>query len=99
MSLSKFSHCIFKIAIKKNERKNYKFLRLRGLSTESFLAIWLFQCKFLIKKFRAKKCVFFINFCFLKFGLTLCIASFVKLCSFNLIGSIKGGQLKQTQLV
>ena len=48
----KFRYCIFKIAIQK-WKKNYKFRNLRGLSTESFLAIWLSQYKFII----LKKCV------------------------------------------
>ena len=39
---------------KKMEEKN-TFLNLRGLSTGSFLAIWLSQYKFLIKEFLTKR--------------------------------------------
>ena len=52
----KISYCIFKIVIK-NEEKNYKFLNLCCLSTESFLAIWPSQYKFLINEFLIKECV------------------------------------------
>ena len=36
-------------------KNNYKFLNLCGLSTESFLAIWPSQYKFLINEFFIKK--------------------------------------------
>ena len=40
-------------------KKNWKFLNLCGLSTESFLAIWPSQYKFLTNEFLMKKeCVF-----------------------------------------
>ena len=48
-----YSFVFFKCLIRKlNERKNYEFLNLRGLSIERFLVIWLSQCiKFLINEF------------------------------------------------
>ena len=36
-------------------KKNYKFLNLHGLSTESFLGIWLSQYKFLVNEFLINK--------------------------------------------
>ena len=36
------------------KEETVKFLNLRDLSTESFLAIWLYQYKFLIKEFLMK---------------------------------------------
>ena len=53
----KFSYCVFK----ENDRKNFN---LSGLSTESFLAIWLSQDEFVLKKFLIKKCV--VNYVKLK---------------------------------
>ena len=50
----KISYFIFKIMIK-NKEKNYKFLNLGSLSTESFLAIWLSQYKFLTNEYSYKK--------------------------------------------
>ena len=38
--------------------KNYKFLNLCSVSTETFLAIWSSQYKFLINEVLIKKCVF-----------------------------------------
>ena len=44
--------------MKKTKEKIISLIpNLRGGSTESFLAIWLSQYKFLIKEFLAKKCV------------------------------------------
>ena len=40
-----------------NEKKNRKFLNFCGLSTESFLAIWPSQYKFLRNEFRIRMCV------------------------------------------
>ena len=40
------------------KKKKQKFLNLCGLSTESFLAIWPPQYKFLINEFLIKKCDF-----------------------------------------
>ena len=46
--------------MKKNEEKNYKFLNLCSLSTETFLAIWPSQYKFLENEFLIKKSVYFV---------------------------------------
>ena len=44
----KISYCVFKIMILKI-KKDHKFLSLCGLSTQSFLMIWLSQYKFLVQ--------------------------------------------------
>ena len=46
---------VFSKCNKKTNRKNYKLLNLCGLSTESFLAIWLSRYKSLTKEFLIKK--------------------------------------------
>ena len=55
----KISYCIFKIVkvLNYKMKEKFKFLNLRGLSTESFLAIWLSQYKYLIKEFLIGNCV------------------------------------------
>ena len=56
--------CIYQnylLYLKNNDtenEKNYKFLNLFGLSTESFLEIWLSQYKFLSNEFLMKKNVY-----------------------------------------
>ena len=41
-----------------NANKAYRFLNLRGLITQSFLAIWLPKYEILTREFIVKKCVF-----------------------------------------
>ena len=56
----KISYCVFKIMILKMKKEKQKKLEgnLCGFSTESFLAIWLSQHKFLTNEFLIKeKCV------------------------------------------